>query len=175
MPVARQRARAPDMFRPWVDVRERRGRLIFAVTPSGTCSGPGGPSLTLKPLDRRVRQLSATWSPRCGSHDGTSVIIQSRVTPPCWRRYSTFVPSGAGPRWKGTNTAAKLSRTSAPAAGAERSTMRAVVYQKPFEVAVEEVADPKIQAQIGRASCRERVSEQVADSTHETSAGRRTQ
>src|SRR5699024_8328703 len=66
--------------------------------------------------------------------------------PPCRLRCSTFVRSAPGPRWKETNTAAELSRTSAPATGAERSTMRAVVYQKPFEVAVDKVDAPKIQA-----------------------------
>ena len=29
MPVARQRARAPAMLRPWVEVAERSGRLII--------------------------------------------------------------------------------------------------------------------------------------------------
>src|SRR5699024_7863557 len=31
MPVARHKARAPAMLRPWVDVRERSGRLIWAI------------------------------------------------------------------------------------------------------------------------------------------------
>ncbi|CPU64532.1 Uncharacterised protein [Mycobacteroides abscessus] len=51
MPVARQRARAPAMLRPWVDVRERRGRLI-----------PG----------QLLRRGAATDPPAAGSHYASS-------------------------------------------------------------------------------------------------------
>ncbi len=32
MPVARHRARAPAMLRPWVDVAERSGRLMMCLS-----------------------------------------------------------------------------------------------------------------------------------------------
>ena len=43
MPVARHRARAPAMLRPWVEVRERSGRLIARVSFGGVTATPRWP------------------------------------------------------------------------------------------------------------------------------------
>src|SRR5699024_437837 len=70
MPVARQSARAPAMLRPWVEVRERRGRMAScyaAMRDAGvtirTADGRAGES-------RTSPQRAARLGPRCWSDPG---------------------------------------------------------------------------------------------------------
>ena len=78
MPVARHRARAPAMFRPWVEVLDRSSGMLPSVAPSGAAgtSGAGGPPA--RDADRDQSAHSGA-SPRASARrSGTVDVVHSR-------------------------------------------------------------------------------------------------
>ena len=121
MPVARHRARAPDMLRPWVDVRERSGRLIPVSSFDTGAAAPRGCRARLRP------------HADAGSRGVRLVVHGAQEPRPCQVHMHTSLPSGSATT-QNAGAASSLTRCPPASITARMRAGRQVVRDRDVEV-----------------------------------------